>query len=90
MEGLGSVLGCGRGQGVWGEESGVWGKVWGEVWKSVWSECGGCGKVCLGVGRCEKCGGGVRKCGGATHFFTPPPTPLSTPPTLTQHLFLEL
>ena len=34
---------------MWGYE-----EVWEEVWKSVWGECGGCEKMCGGVGEIGK------------------------------------
>ena len=38
--------------GVWEgkERCGGCEEVWGNVWESVWGECGGCRKVCWGVG----------------------------------------
>ena len=35
-----------------------------ELWESVWGECGGCGKVCWGVGEMKKDVGGWREVRG--------------------------
>ena len=93
--GVGSSMG-----GIWKEWGKVgeeWGSVlesggdvddagkYGEVWKSVWGESRDCGGKGVGM-----CGEVWESMGGSHTLFYIYPTPLSTPSTLTRHLFPHL
>ena len=70
------VGGVGEGEGrcSWCEE------VWGKAWKSVWGECGGCGKVCCGVGEVRRDVGVWRSVGNMCWGFPYLPSHFSKSP----------